>query len=460
MKTFRLWLEPDRDIPQFECLRWELTDVPIADVLLSGVHPWMGADKHPSLPEVFLQRLNADDAKLSALAPMGYSHDLTVAPHAYWEERSQFDKILHAVRDQVRFVNNLEFLELRRIAVDRLREAWNKYLALKLAQAAYPTFADLRTFLKGKDKTLKLSGYEDLDRYDLSEVLTVEDFADQDALLIAEGVPVHNFRPYGWLATVMDDCGRLRLASEIRHVTLRTTVQATEQWRCGVQVTWQATRKGRTLTLHPDLGNELARREPAKQFAQRWRTDHGRLSFQTSVERLSEMVETGAVQPDFPTLNYRSPLNGPTATAEPLGNAIRAYVVCGFPNSKRSAETLKEVLRSHGISMSGNKDVLLEKLAKLAAEKYRERHGELDTYFSQRRFLRMNDPPRNAVAFDILDNLPQLHHLVLAMYVLKHLRGNAVLEGNHENDTYDLEDLALALVTGKTGLTGAFLPVT
>lgn len=459
MKTFRLWLEPDRDIPRFQCLRWELIDVPIADVLLSGVHPWMGADKHPSLPEVFLQRLNAEEAKLPGLAAMGYSPDLAVAPHAYWEERSQFDKILHAIRDQVRFVDTLDFLELRRIAVDRLREAWDKYLALKLAQATYPTFADLRAFLKGKDKTLKLSGYEDLDRYDMSEVLTVDDFADQDALLIAEGVPVHNFRTADWLATVTDDCGQLRLIPEIRHVTLRTTVQASEQWRCGVQVTWHATRKGRTLTLHPELGSELARREPAKQFAQRWRTDHGRLSFQTSIERLSEMVETGAATADFPTLNYRSPLAGPTATAEPAGNAVRAYVVCGFPNAKHPAETLKEVLRSHGVSMTGNKDTLLEKLAKLAAKKYRERHGDLDTYFSQRRFLRMNDPPRNAVAFDILDNLPHLQYLVLAMYILKHLRGNAVLEANHENDTYDLEDLALALVSGRTGLTGAYLPV-
>jgi hypothetical protein len=45
------------------------------------------------------------------------------------------------------------------------------------------------------------------------------------------------------------------------------------------------------------------------------------------------------------------------------------------------------------------------------------------------------------------------------MYVLKHLRGNAILEADHENDTYDLEDLALALVNGRTSLTGAFLPV-
>jgi len=42
VKTFRLWLEPDGDFPQFTLLKWELVDVPLRDVLLGGVHPWMG----------------------------------------------------------------------------------------------------------------------------------------------------------------------------------------------------------------------------------------------------------------------------------------------------------------------------------------------------------------------------------------------------------------------------------
>ena len=43
------------------------------------------------------------------------------------------------------------------------------------------------------------------------------------------------------------------------------------------------------------------------------------------------------------------------------------------------------------------------------------------------------------------------------MYVLKHLRGNAILEASHNNDTYDHEDLARALISRKVSLTGSFL---
>ena len=51
METFRLWLEPDNDIPQFKRLRFEKVTVPLADVLLRGIHPWQGRDTNTSLKE-------------------------------------------------------------------------------------------------------------------------------------------------------------------------------------------------------------------------------------------------------------------------------------------------------------------------------------------------------------------------------------------------------------------------
>ncbi|HOC67511.1 MAG TPA: hypothetical protein PKO23_01765, partial [Candidatus Hydrogenedentes bacterium] len=58
-----------------------------------------------------------------------------------------------------------------------------------------------------------------------------------------------------------------------------------------------------------------------------------------------------------------------------------------------------------------------------------------------------------------LEDLTNLRNLVLTMYAVKHLRGDAILEVSHQNDTYTEEELALALITGKVELTGAFLRV-
>jgi len=49
--------------------------------------------------------------------------------------------------------------------------------------------------------------------------------------------------------------------------------------------------------------------------------------------------------------------------------------------------------------------------------------------------------------------------MLLTMYVLRHLRGNTILEATHENDTYDIPSLARALIKREVSLTGIFLRV-
>lgn len=65
----------------------------------------------------------------------------------------------------------------------------------------------------------------------------------------------------------------------------------------------------------------------------------------------------------------------------------------------------------------------------------------------------------NSAELSVLDDLAYLKNLVLTMYAVKHLRGDAILEAAHSNDTFSEEELALALVTGKVSLQGAFLRV-
>jgi hypothetical protein len=460
LKTFRLWLEPDKEIPQFRRLRWEVVKVSIRDVLLKGVHPWIGinggnSDVHSSLSEAFLHRVNQKEFGIEALQSFGYCDDASVPYNCVWNKNSRFEATLEAIRDEICFVDELTYAGLLEIAKARLRETWTHTIAMELAKAAHGGFQDLRQFLKKKDKSLKLSGYEDLEQYDLSRVLKLEDFEARDSLIISHGVHTLNFRSASFLKSITDEQGRLRLVPEIRDVTLTESVTGPDY----AHVVWHVTRAGSAFRFRPDLANGNNKRGCAMEFASRWRTDNGRLCFTTNVERLVEMVETGLATPSFPSLNYNNPQEGPAATALVEPSNVCVFHIGAFCAQKSTGGQLKEIMRRYGIPMTGTKDQLLGKLAKLAAEKYRESNDPLNTYFTRNRYVRIQSSPPKLNEFPILNDLAYLRNLVLTMYVAKHLRGNAVLDPTHENNTYSEEELALALLTGKVSLTGAFLRI-
>ena len=57
MRTFKLWLINDPDIPGFKKLAWDIVEVEIRDVLKQGIHPWGDRDTCRTLMERFLQVL-------------------------------------------------------------------------------------------------------------------------------------------------------------------------------------------------------------------------------------------------------------------------------------------------------------------------------------------------------------------------------------------------------------------
>jgi len=457
LKTFRFWFEPDARFPQFKRLAWEQAAVSIRDVLMCGVHPWTtnndGTDVHPSLIDAFLQRLNNETAKVAELGAFGYGHDVTAQRGYYYEKKTRFERTLEYVQQEVRFVDDLSYLELLEIAKRRLRDSWDHRTARTLAERAHPGFQELRRFLKAKDKTVKLSGYGDIAQYDLGQVLSLDDFDGRDSLLIAEAIPALNFRRTSYLGNVTDGQGRLRLVPGIRKVTLTMVPEGSDY----THLVWHVEHDGETCRFRPEIGKSDSKRRKAREFTERWRTDQGRLCFSTSMERLSEMVEGRAVVPSFPTLNYTFDNRGPTATAEVPDSRVSAYFIGGFHDRKSNGETLKDVLRAYGVSMTGNKAKLLQKLARLAAREYGERRPDMDAFFSEHRFVRINAMPPRSERLPLLEDAPLLRNLLLTMYAVKHLRGNAILDAAHENNTYTEEELAHALLTGQTGLAGAFL---
>jgi len=459
LKTFQFRFEPDRQFPHFKRLAWDRVDVSIRDVLRGGVHPWItgpdGRDIHPSLVDAFLLRLNDAAAKPQELEPLGYSHDVSSRPGYYFEKKTRFERALEDIRGNVYFVEDLSYLELLDIAKEHLRETWDHSIARTLAERAWPGFQELRRFLKTKDKGIKLSGYADVDRYDLGRVLGLDDFDGREGLLISEAIPSLNFRKAAFLTTVTDAHGRLCLVPDIRNLTLTTAPQTPDY----IHLAWHVERDKETWRFRPDIGSSEAKRRKAREFANQWRTGDGRLCFNTTLERLSEMVDSRVVVPSFPTLNYTYGLRTITAAAEVPYSRVPAYVIGGYYDHKTNAGALRDILREYGVSMTGNKAKLLQKLAGLAAKQYAARLPEMDAFFFKYRFVRINATPPASERFPLLQDAPLLRNLLLTMYALKHLRGNAVLEAVHTNNAYTEEQLARALVQGKVELNGAFLQV-
>ena len=246
LKTFRFSLEPDAQFPQFKRLAFQPVEVSIRDVLMGGVHPWTtnndGTDVHPSLIDAFIERLNDDTAKVAELDSFGYCHDVSAQQGYYYDKKTRFERTLEYIRKDMWFVEGLSYLQLLDIAKRRLRESWNHRTARTLAERAYPVFQDLRGFLKAKDKRIKLSGYSDIDQYDLGQVLSLDDFEGRDSLLIGEAVPSLNFRNASLLGSVTDKEGRLRLVPGIRKVTLTMIPQPSDY----VHMVWHVERDGKT----------------------------------------------------------------------------------------------------------------------------------------------------------------------------------------------------------------------
>ena len=109
------------------------------------------------------------------------------------------------------------------------------------------------------------------------------------------------------------------------------------------------------------------------------------------------------------------------------------------------------------MSRQGNKAALVQRLAALSARLYGEREGELDGYFRDHRFIRAGmGSGQQFQTFPVLQGC-SLGNMVLTMYLLRHLRGDAIVQADYEDDSYDLADLALALLERRVQLSGSFL---
>lgn len=457
MQAFQLSLIPDEQFPQFKRLKSKIVDVPLSDILLRGIHPWGNSNHSSRLVETVQAKLNAPEALIAELRELGYSHEFTYSSErGYYREGSLFERFLADIHDHIYFVDTLGYQELVAIAKKALADNWTHQTVYNLLSRIFNDFNSLRDFLKSKSKQIKLSGYQDIGNYDLGQILTLDDFQDEDKVLIGQALPITNFRPTSMLKQVADDRGLLKLTDSISHFQLRSDGYRNIAY--SEVITYSCTRKGESIRLLPCLMPHATAREHARLIAERWRRDKGRYCFTTDIKHVEEMIEKANFQIGFPNLNYREPEKPSISNAALTEHRVQTHAIGGFIQAKAPGDVIKKVLNNHDVSMTGRKEELLEKLAKLSASVYRTKEKELDDYFSRNHFMRIEATSSESHPFDVLNDC-DLKNMILAMYVTRHQRGNTILTPRHSNDTYDLVTLAAALISGEVNAAGAFLRV-
>jgi len=304
---------------------------------------------------------------------------------------------------------------------------------------------------------VKLRSYDDLDNYDLSQVLCLKDFDAEDRVIISQGLPAVNFRRESFLNQVTNKDGLIKLAECIPHFEL-SPVDSVTGYGYSKLIFNGKVKEGEvfltpTLTESPDIRSE------AQMIAAKWRLDDSKYCFRTSMANLSRMHTEDRMQIRFPHLDYIHK----KAPAESSGKlktvSIESFTIGGFVTVRSSGDTIKEILRHYQVPMTGTKDKLLEKLAKLAAREYKKHKSEMKRYFQENRFIKINNTyGQSHSQFPLLDT-ERLRNLLLTLFAFRHLRGNVILDAGYENDTVDLVALANSLVNEEISLSGTFLRV-
>jgi len=190
-------------------------------------------------------------------------------------------------------------------------------------------FNDLRTFIKSKRKSVKLSSYEDLERHNLGDILSPKDFDTEDQILIRQALPVTNFRTTAFLNSVTDDRGLLKLADSIDDFVLLANQRTPDYGERGLS--YNGKRKGGQIVLIPNLNHDPAHRYAAQSTAEKWQIDQGRFCFTINITRLRQMLQTNQFHIAFPHLNYTHKQEPGTSTTtvrkEPKSTATPSVAI-------------------------------------------------------------------------------------------------------------------------------------
>ena len=461
MRVFRLWLKKDNDVPRFQRLALKVEEVPLSRILKEGIHP-VGHTRNiygsecSHILDKLSQVLNDRALHIAEIAEFDFCSEVHLRmPYDRQADEDAVRDILETIQEAVYFVEGLDFQELTEIAKARIAKIWNHHVAKGLLMKTQRDFNGIRDFLKSKNKALKLSGYKDLEHYPLHEILSPQDFQEDERAIITSALPIHNFRKPGFLEKISTSDGYLSLVPKITHFQL---VRAEAGEFTPNNLVYNCERQSDQFVMMPDIEGKEERRPLARQIASKWGEGSGRYCFSVGIGYLDQMLGTGDFGILFPSLTYRNDMSK-HSSIRLKGEEIPKYSIGKHVSSRSTGNEIREVFRAFDISQAGRKEDLLKRLIRHVAEVYNLKRFELDEYFSKRRFIYIPHGCRDAKdGFEVLAGCP-IRPLLLAMYAVQHMRGNAILEASHENDAYDVKDLARAVINRDVRVPGTFIKV-
>jgi hypothetical protein len=466
MKAYQISLEPDKEIPQFKVLSVAETDVDLRTVLKTGVHPaGLTVNIHgrdtSNLPDRIIREINEDPIMVPELKQLGYCHEMSMPRHSYYYNEAPLKIVFRNIAEHIYFVDGLRYVELLRIAKEQLRKRWSDNIARKILMATGGSFNDIRRFLKNKNKTMKMSSYADLENYDLGKILSLDDFAHFEKTLISHGLPRTNFRALKFAEKITSSSNQslISFVPAIHDFQALWRSECSEPYSQYTNIMYNCKRNGDAITFVPDLDRRPEKREQAKRIAQSWGTGAGKYCFTVKIADIEKMIEEHLCKLSFPYLNYVADTTPEESRGEIVEKHVQRYFIGKHITANLSNDSFKDILREHNIPMTGRKDELLKKLYDLLANLYSKKELEYAEYFSTNRFIRIKTTVGSFSERFHVDDESMVNNTLLAMYVLKHLRGNSILEASHENNTFELKDLAKSLLNTEVNVTGHFLKV-
>jgi len=461
--TYRLELRPDPEIPQFARLWWEKVETPLRDVFRQGIHPHsivvrsQGRD-HTGAASVILDRMNEESAFVTDLKAHSLGCEITCSNHGhygYGATTDDLERLFQEVSRNVYFVQEITYEQLVEVAIARLRRVWDHKMARDMVQALGRDFAGMRDFLRRKKADIRLVGYHSLDDYDLSAILSVDDFLTEDTLLVNYGTESHNYRRASVLDRFVVPGGRISLTPRIDDCVVDWDFKP-GNWE--PYVSYRCRIEGSRVEWRPDLKPDDKQRAKAREIAAETGRGEASYVFDTSVTEMTDALQQERFRLRFPDLTYREKPKPAAAKAKVQPAELICFGEASGLRSRLSNEKLKDVLRAFDKKLTGKKEDLVRRMAETIAEEYEAHEPQLDRFFRKHRFIRLAAQPKMLNRFPILEG-HRLRAPILILYCLRHLRGNVILEAGHVNDSVKVSDLAEARLDRKVMLNGSFVPV-
>lgn len=473
MKTLKLRLEP-AGISRFKMLTYESVGVSLRQLLSEGLHPDGYGEKGrhcrtTGIRQALKDRMNAPEMKIPGLEEHGHCGDVELGSYSYYsDEEAKTDACgaLEQIGDRILFAENLTFKELFEVAKALVEKIWSHTLARKLLTGAFYSFNDQRRFLKSKDPKVKLCSRSDIDNYDLSTILSPKDFFREELLLIREGMPgALNFRRESFLNNITTPEGYLCLGAKVKHFAIMIRDN-------NIYLKYNCTPKDSVVEFIPSFEESTGLEEQRRAFARAVSSRYGngtRYIFTCSVESVEEMLQEGA-EIHFPDLNYVESgvqrLEPVSTAAVDSGVRIPVFTIGSPVTDVAGNATLKTILCEHGEKMSGVKEELVERMTDLCAKLYEQAKPVLDAFF-QSRYIRVDGCYRGGKGHSRFPvkfrsngkEETSLHDNLLVMYAIRHMRGDRILDRDHNNNTYSTRDLAKAVIAKDVSLSGVFVKV-